>query len=448
MDTREKILLTALELFSREGYEAASVSMIAGELGLTKGALYKHFASKRDIFDSILRRMERRDYENARSFELPAGLFADMPEGFQNTELERLCAYFMAQFIYWTEDEFAADFRRMLSLERYRDPEMEGLYQRYLGSGPLEYARGVLRDSPLGHVGPESPEQLALSFYAPVFFLINIYDSAANKRLVSARLKEHIESFVARWTVRTEKEPEHAGAYPRSRKYCTPELMAMMTGPNPIKLTEELLEENLIKKAGVVCDLGSGNGLTSVFLAREYGFTVYAADLWSDMEDNRRFFDAMGLSPVQIIPVKADAMALPFERDFFDAVVSVDSYNYFGRDEKYLGEKLLPFVKPGGYIYVAVPGMRKDLHGALPRELLLSWTPDQLDFLHDAAYWRALIEQTEGIDIVSLEEMKSKDEVWADWLAQDNSYAKGDRRSMEAGGGEYLNFIRIVIRKR
>lgn len=45
-------------------------------------------------------------------------------------------------------------------------------------------------------------------------------------------------------------------------------------------------------------------------------------------------------------------------------------------------------------------------------------------------------------------EMKSNDEVWADWLKQDNEYAVGDRKSMEAGGGKYLKFIKIVLRKK
>ena len=62
----------------------------------------------------------------------------------------------------------------------------------------------------------------------------------------------------------------------------------------------------------------------------------------------------------------------PFEMEFFDAVVSTDSYNYFGRDPQYLVEKLLPCVKHGGYLSVTVPGMKKDCHDHLPPELLLS----------------------------------------------------------------------------
>ena len=236
--------------------------------------------------------------------------------------------------------------------------------------------------------------------------------------------------------------------YSKSEKYSSPALQAKIMGPNPVKLEEELLLDHRIPEGAVVCDLGSGQGLTSVFLAKEYGFTVYAADLWSDPEENRRFFDEMGLSREQIIPVKADAADLPFEKEFFDAVVSTDSYNYFGRDPRYLDEKLLPFVKSGGYLYIAIPGMKKDLHDALPPELLLSWTPEQLDYLHDADYWRKITGQCRGAEVLSVQEMESNDEVWADWLRQENPYAIGDRKAMEAGGGKYLNFIAIVLRKK
>ena len=100
--------------------------------------------------------------------------------------------------------------------------------------------------------------------------------------------------------------------YILSKKYDTPELQALIMGPNPVKLEEELLRGSRIPAGAVVCDLGSGTGLTSVFMAKEYGFTVYAADLWSDPDENRRFFRRMGLSDGQVIPVKADATAMPF----------------------------------------------------------------------------------------------------------------------------------------
>lgn len=234
--------------------------------------------------------------------------------------------------------------------------------------------------------------------------------------------------------------------YIKSNAYCTPDLLKKIMGPNPLKLEEELLLDNKIPKGATVMDLGSGQGLTSVFMAKEYGFKVYAADLWSDPEENQKFFTEMGLSKDKIISVKADALELPFEKEFFDGVVSTDSYNYFGRDKSYLDKCLLPYVKNGGYIYITVPGMKKDLHNNLPPELLLSWTPEQLDYLHDVDFWLDIVNASSA-EVISVAEMESNAEVWEDWLKQENEYAVSDRKSMEAGGGKYLNFIKIVLKK-
>ena len=206
-------------------------------------------------------------------------------------------------------------------------------------------------------------------------------------------------------------------------------------GPNPLKLCEELLGYADIPEGSVVLDLGSGAGLTSALMARECGFTVYAADLWSDPSDNMRFFEEMGLTNRQAVPLKADATALPFAHGFFDAVVSVDSYNYFGRDPLYLGEHLLPLVRRGGELLFAIPGMARDRHDDLPACLLASWTPEQLDYMHDMAWWRA-------------REMTCTHEAWADWLECDNEYAAGDRAAVEAGALAYLNTIAVRLRRR
>ena len=180
MDTKEKILHSALELFARDGFEAVSVSMIADELGISKGALYKHYINKRAIFDSIVRRMDQQNYENARRFDLPGDLLEGMPERFKNTGLERLCAYAMAQFVFWTEDEFASRFRKLVSLERYRNGEMNALYQRYFGSGALEYAEKFFEALAGGRRGEPDPRTMALEFYAPVFALIDLFDGGGD----------------------------------------------------------------------------------------------------------------------------------------------------------------------------------------------------------------------------------------------------------------------------
>lgn len=133
--------------------------------------------------------------------------------------------------------------------------------------------------------------------------------------------------------------------FPKANIFDVNLVRSRIMGPNPLKLCEELLREANIAKGSHVCDLGSGTGITSVMLAREYGLDVYAVDLWSDPDENRAFFREMNVPDEWIHPVKANAAeGLPFEPEFFDAVVSIDSYSYFGRDPHYLGERRLPYV--------------------------------------------------------------------------------------------------------
>ena len=236
--------------------------------------------------------------------------------------------------------------------------------------------------------------------------------------------------------------------YAKTAKYDIEMINQKIMGPNPLKLEEELLRDNRVQTGAIVMDLGSGQGITSVFLVKEYGFKVYATDLWSDAKENQKFFAEMGLTEEEIVAVKADATDLQYEKEFFDAVVSTDSYNYFGRDADYLDEKLLPFVKQGGYIYIVVPGMKKDCHTDIPKELLLSWTPEQLDYIHDIEYWKNIVSQSKNSEIISIYEMESNEECWNDWIRCDNKYAINDRKAIEAGAGKYLNFIAFVLKKK
>ncbi len=191
-DTRENILSAALRLFARHGYQAVSVSMIADELGMAKSALYKHFRSKRDIFDCIVARMSQMDAAQARAYAVPTGTHEDMPDVYAKTPLDQIKVFSQAQFRYWTEEAFPACFRNMLTLEQYRDPEMSALFQQYLAAGPLGYVEDLF----FGMIGErERAKQLAMRFYAPLFLLYSIYDGAKDKDAAVAMMREHIGSF-------------------------------------------------------------------------------------------------------------------------------------------------------------------------------------------------------------------------------------------------------------
>ena len=197
-NTKEKIMSAALKLFSRDGYEAVSVSMIADKLGITKGALYRHYENKRHIFDCIVKRMEDTDFERAEQFEVPEGTPEDTPEAYKSTSLEAVRVYSKAQFRYWTEDSFASAFRRMLTLEQYRSPEMSRLYQQYLAGGPLGYMTDIFAKAA---GGKSDAAECALAFYAPFFMLYSLYDAAegdGEKSKVLEAADRHIDGFIDR----------------------------------------------------------------------------------------------------------------------------------------------------------------------------------------------------------------------------------------------------------
>ena len=193
--TKEKILEEALKLFAQSGYMGTSMNEIASRLGVTKAALYKHYSSKQEILDSIVERMNQMDTERAKEYEMPDGDMEKVIAGYKNTALEKIRQYTKVQFLHWTEEEFSCCFRKMLTLEQYRDPEMAKLYQKHLAEGPLRYIEDVFS----GMVeSSEEAKQLAMDFYGPIFLLYSIYDGAENKQEVVELVDEHVERFSRR----------------------------------------------------------------------------------------------------------------------------------------------------------------------------------------------------------------------------------------------------------
>ena len=188
---KEEILIVALHLFTRDGYEAVSVSQIAGELDMTKGALYRHYKSKRDIFDCIVQRMEQQDSEQARQNEVPEESIENVPEEYQNVSVEDFVGYSKSMFEYWTEDDFASSFRKMLTLEQFRNEEMQNLYQQYLVSGPAEYVKDLFKNMEI-----KNPEEEAVKFYANMFFYYSVYDGATDKTKAKCQFEYMLDKIV------------------------------------------------------------------------------------------------------------------------------------------------------------------------------------------------------------------------------------------------------------
>ena len=194
-ETKERILETALELFAQSGYLGTSMSDIAARLGITKAALYKHYAGKQEILDRIVQRMNELDAARSAAYEMPGAAPEGFAQAYLNTPLDRIRAYSTAQFDHWTREPFSANFRKMLTLEQYRDARLAQLYQENLASGPVKYMAAIFR--PLTD-SDETAMQLALDFYGPMYLLYSVYDGAADQSAVAPMLEAHIDRFIAK----------------------------------------------------------------------------------------------------------------------------------------------------------------------------------------------------------------------------------------------------------
>jgi SAM-dependent methyltransferase len=234
--------------------------------------------------------------------------------------------------------------------------------------------------------------------------------------------------------------------FPRSSEY-HPEWIEenVSGGANSLWLTEWLTSAMELKPGMRVLDLGCGKACSSIFLRREFGVQVWATDLWTNPSGNLRRIGDAGFED-SVFPLHTDARALPFAGEFFDAVVCVDAFYYFGTDDLYLNY-LAHFVKPGGQIGVAGAGLVQEIELAVPEHLREFWTQD-VWCLHSAAWLRRHWERTGIVDISAADTMPDGWRVWLDWhraVAPDNHT---EINALEADQGEYIGYIRVVGRRR
>lgn len=202
-DTRQRIIEEALHLFASNGYDAVSVSQIAQAVGIKAPSLYKHFPSKRAIFDAIVEHMRQLDAEHAKQAEVPGMDEEDAESEIDAPEPAKLRAFMVDRFRYWTEDGLAHDYRRMLTLEQYKSSENMAMYQKVLGSGPVAYVEdmlGAMLDE--GLLRGDDPKRMAIELYAPFFLLVSAADAVESKnarRRVLDIFAKGVDDFMARY---------------------------------------------------------------------------------------------------------------------------------------------------------------------------------------------------------------------------------------------------------
>lgn len=245
--------------------------------------------------------------------------------------------------------------------------------------------------------------------------------------------------------------------FPRSSAYDPAWVMQNEMGPNVLWLTEALCEHMTLEPGMRVLDMGCGRGLSSVFLAKEFGVRVWANDLWVKPEDIWARAREAGVED-RVCPIHAEARRLPYAAGFFDAILCVDSYAYYGTDDLYLGY-FARFVKPAGQIGIIIAGLTKPLENGPPEHLTrpqenggVFWDPVECTCFHTTAWWRRHLERGGLVDVEVAQDLEDGCGLWIQHeRARDGGGFSGfpsDIETLERDRGEYLAFPMLVVRRK
>ena len=236
-----------------------------------------------------------------------------------------------------------------------------------------------------------------------------------------------------------------SGSFPRSSKYHPDWIKSSVSGgANPLWLTEWLTNDMTLKPGMRVLDLGCGRAMSSIFMHREFGVEVWAVDLLISVAENAERIRDAGAGQ-HVFPFNADARHLPFAAGFFDAIISIDSFFYYGTDDLYLAS-ILRYLKPGGYIAIAGAGTIVEFNGVVPMHLQEWWTAD-LWCLHSAGWWRQHWQRTGFVDVLLADSMENGWKHWLQWhysIAPDN---KAEIEVLKEDAGRYLGYVRVIARR-
>jgi cyclopropane fatty-acyl-phospholipid synthase-like methyltransferase len=234
--------------------------------------------------------------------------------------------------------------------------------------------------------------------------------------------------------------------FPRSSKYSMDWLKSCVSGgANSLWLAEWLTEKMPLESGMRVLDLGSGRGASSIFLNREFGVQVWSVDLWFGVDERAQRIRDAGCHK-SVFALHADARSLPFSQGFFDAVVCIDSFMYYGTDDLFMNH-LARFVKPGGLVGIANAGLTQEIDGPIPDHLARWWEPS-MACLHSADWWARHWSRS---GVVEVETADAMSEGWTKWLQWQYAVAPDNRveiEALKADQGRNLGYIRAVCRLR
>ncbi|QJW46310.1 methyltransferase domain-containing protein [bacterium BFN5] len=222
-------------------------------------------------------------------------------------------------------------------------------------------------------------------------------------------------------------------------------LKVTMMGPNAMRVAEELASFLTVNENMRILDLGCGSGLSTLLLTQKYGSRVFAADLWISPSENYERFKSIGIDD-KAVPISVDATKrLPFAHGYFDLLFTVDAYHYFGDTAEML-PTLIPFVKKGGYIAVAIPGLKYEFGKNVPDDMQPFWNSEMERTLHSLDWWKDLWKKAENIEMVDSREMACCEQAWKEWLTGYHLVVAEDIKMMEAESGKYFNLIQLIAK--
>lgn len=183
MTTRERIIEEALTLFSTKGYKGTSVKDIANAVGIKDSSLYKHFQSKKEIFNTIVEEMTNKMDELSIQVGLPEdNNFQAAAAYYGQLTIEGLVTLSRQIFLFYLKDPFVSRFRRMATIEQYNDPEIYGVYRNIFMEASINYQTALFAEMIKQGIFIEvEPGLMAMNFYTPIFFLLSKYDQETDR---------------------------------------------------------------------------------------------------------------------------------------------------------------------------------------------------------------------------------------------------------------------------
>lgn len=199
MKTKKRILYIALQLFAKQGFDGVSVRDIAADVGVKESSLYKHYKSKQDIFEAMLFEMDERFKKAMDGLEQASVGDPNAPLTVRSAKerIEDLSALCTGVFYYFLNDEYAGSFRRVVTMEQFKNQVAAQMYAEHFFNIPLRLYANVFRIMlKRGEIPYQDADFLSLEFYAPIYMLLCRCDENTNLANVAASvIQEHVEAF-------------------------------------------------------------------------------------------------------------------------------------------------------------------------------------------------------------------------------------------------------------